>query len=421
MFISHLFKLFVTSLALLASFCLPVQAKPEAQNRYASIIIDYDTLEVLHARKIDSARYPASLTKMMTLYLTFDALNRGDIHLNEQLPISANAARTPPVKLGLRAGRSISVDDAIRGLAVRSANDAAVVLAERLGGSEREFAELMTLKAKALGMKSSIFQNAHGLPNPGQTSTARDMAKLAEALLRNHGNYYPYFSDAKFTYGGRTYNNHNTLLRTVEGVDGFKTGFTNASGYNLVLSAERNKRRIIAVVMGGASGKSRDTHMADLIERGFSVLDQNRERSAVTQIAKLDQDLFAPTSTRKVEAVPNRIQAFSLRAAKGHAQNTVRIVSGPDHITIPNTPLTEGWTIQIGIYPTEAAARHAAESAQADTTLDLFNARPKLVPLYGGQDSFYRARLTGLLHKQAVETCKTLASRGQFCLVIAPT
>ena len=270
---------FVITIILIFTAFFPIssvnaEAKTNGKNKYASIIIDHDTLEVLHARKIDSARYPASLTKMMTLYLTFDALNRGEIRLDEKMHISANAARTPPVKLGLKAGQTITVNEAIQALAVRSANDAAVVLAERLGGSEAEFANQMTTKAKALGMRSTIFQNPHGLPNPAQTSTARDMAKLAEALLRNHPSYYPYFSQREFAYRGRVYRNHNALLGTVEGVDGFKTGYTRASGYNLVLSAERNGRRVIAVVMGGASGKSRNQHMSDLIERGFTVLNQ---------------------------------------------------------------------------------------------------------------------------------------------------
>ena len=174
-------------------------------NKYASIIVDADSLEILHARKIDDSRYPASLTKMMTLYLTFDALDKGQISLREPMLISGRAARTAPVKLGLKAGRTINVEQAILALTVRSANDAAVVLAERLGGSVDEFADQMTAKAKALGMRSTVFMNPHGLPNSAQTTTARDMAKLAQALLNDHGKYYGYFSQATFTYHGRTY------------------------------------------------------------------------------------------------------------------------------------------------------------------------------------------------------------------------
>ncbi|MBL4871237.1 MAG: D-alanyl-D-alanine carboxypeptidase, partial [Robiginitomaculum sp.] len=163
-------------------------------NKYASIIVDADSLEILHARKIDAERYPASLTKMMTLYLTFDALENGQVRLREPLDISARAARTPAVKLGLKAGGTITTEQAILALSVRSANDAAIVLAERLGGSTEEFANKMTAKAKALGMRSTVFKNPHGLPDAGQITTARDMAKLAQALLQNHAKYYPYFS-----------------------------------------------------------------------------------------------------------------------------------------------------------------------------------------------------------------------------------
>ena len=181
----------VVAFACVISLGVSAWAKPTEQNKYASIIIDVDSMEILHARKIDRLRYPASLTKMMTLYLTFDALERGELRLDEPMLISQRAARTAPVKLGLRSGRTITVHQAIQALSVKSANDAAVVLAERLGGSEQEFARAMTAKAKALGMQRTVFRNANGLPDDRQFTTARDMGKLAEALLRTHGKYYP--------------------------------------------------------------------------------------------------------------------------------------------------------------------------------------------------------------------------------------
>ena len=290
-------------------------AKP---NKYASIIIDSNSLEILHARKIDDARFPASLTKMMTLYLTFDALEMGVLTLNEPMHVSRNAVRTPPVKLGLIAGRTISVEQAILALTVRSANDVAVVFAERLGGSVDKFAMQMNAKAKALGMEATIFKNPHGLPDSAQVTTARDMAKLAQALLKNHRKYYPYFSARTFTYQGRTYKNHNALLGKVEGVDGFKTGFTNGSGYNLVLSAKRDGHRIIAVVLGGASGKSRDRHMSDLIERGFDVVNRKQKGQIIHTV-------------RKTEPVPN-----------SHKNHIIRAVH--------TTPTQHNWAIQIGAF-----------------------------------------------------------------------
>ena len=398
---------------------------PKTQNKYASIIIDSDSLEILHARKIDGARYPASLTKMMTLYLTFDALNRGEITLDEPMRISANAARTPPVKLGLKAGKTITVSQAIQALAVRSANDAAVVLAERLGGSEAEFADQMTRKAKALGMRSTIFQNPHGLPNSAQISTARDMAKLADAIMRNHKQYYPYFSQRSFSYNGQKYNNHNALLGTVDGVDGFKTGYTRASGYNLVLSAKRDGRRIIAVVMGGASGKSRNQHMADLIERGFTVMQQNdenraRDRQKVLS-ANLNADLVIPPAPRLVEKPTDRIQAFTLRAGSGHSQETVRIVRGANNMMIPAAHNPNSWAIQIGTFRTEYHAQQANSFLLNDIALNIQTARPHIIPVQKSSGPLFRARLGGISHKQASVACKTLASRGQSCLVISPS
>ncbi len=235
--------------------------------RYASIVVDTDSLEIIHARQIDAPRFPASLTKVMTLYLTFDALDLGLTHLDEPIKISPNAAHTPPVGLKLKAGQTITVEEAIQALTVRSANDVAVALAEHLAGSESAFTDKMNQKAQKLGMLHTTFKTASGLPHPQQTTNARDMAKLAMAMLTNHKRYYHYFGQEEFRYKNRTYRNTNALLGNTQGVDGFKTGYTNDSGYNLIISAQRDNRRIIAVVLGGASVKSRDQHMKDLIER----------------------------------------------------------------------------------------------------------------------------------------------------------
>ena len=379
-------------LLIMCAACVGVTAGQTASakpNKYASIIIDSDSLEILHARKIDDARYPASLTKMMTLYLTFDALEMGVLTLNESMHVSRNAARTLPVKLGLKAGRTISVKQAILALTVRSANDVAIVLAERLGGSVDEFAVQMNTKAKALGMKATVFKNPHGLPDSAQVTTARDMAKLAQALLKNHRKYYPYFSARTFTYQGRTYKNHNALLGKVEGVDGFKTGFTNGSGYNLVLSAKRDGHRIIAVVLGGASGKSRDRHMSDLIERGFDVVNRKQKGQIIHTV-------------RKTEPVPNSQKNHVIRAV--HA-----------------APIKHNWAVQIGAYSTAKLAHNAVQNTQLEPTLNLANSIEKIIPLTRTNGNIYRARLTGLSHEKANLVCKTLAARAHSCLVVAPS
>jgi D-alanyl-D-alanine carboxypeptidase len=244
-------------------------AAPSWAGKYASIVIDLDTHQVMHARDADEVRHPASLTKVMTLYLVFDALDAGKLKLSDRMPVSKTASRAQPSKLGLKAGSTIKVEDAIRALVTKSANDVAIVFAEKLGGTEAKFATKMNAKAKELGMSATTFRNASGLPDKRQVTTARDMAKLAEAVYADHQKRYNYFSLSSFTWNKRKYTNHNELLKKVEGVDGIKTGFTNASGYNLMASAERDGRRVIAVMLGGTTGRSRDQHVADLLEAAF--------------------------------------------------------------------------------------------------------------------------------------------------------
>ena len=285
--------------------------------RYASIVVDSDTLEIIHARQIDEQRFPASLTKVMTLYMTFDAINAGTLRLSDRMVVSANAARTPPVDAGLRTGQSITVEQAIQALAVRSANDAAVVLAEHLAGSEEAFASRMTARARDLQMMQTHFHTASGLPHPEQTTTARDMAKLATAMLAHYRHSYHYFGQGEFHFNGRRYRNSNRLLRDVPGVDGLKTGFTNDSGYNLIISAERDGRRIVAVVLGGASGQSRDNHMRDLVERSFKALDLKPPsiKPQVT-VAKAPSVVVPPMVKKVVPPIQSAPGVVRLRGAE---------------------------------------------------------------------------------------------------------
>lgn len=256
--------------ALLAS---ALAGEVRAQERYASIVIEADTDEVLHARYADELRYPASLTKVMTLYMLFDALDAGTISLTERLPVSAAADRMPASDLGLRAGSTIAVEDAIHALVTKSANDVAVVVAERIGGTEERFAALMTVKARQLGLSQTRFYNASGLPDDRQVTTARDMARLAEAVMEDHADYYHYFANPRFTWGRTTYKNHNSLLEDVDGVDGIKTGYTRASGFNLMASARRDGQRVIAIMLGGNSARARNAHVTDLIEAAYTALE----------------------------------------------------------------------------------------------------------------------------------------------------
>ena len=242
-----------------------------SQPRYAAIVVDASNGEVLYAKRADDLRYPASITKIMTLYLTFEALSTGRLKLTDRVPLSEHAYNQAPSKSTLRPGESLSVDDAMRIVAVHSANDIAVALAEKIGGSESKFAQLMTLRAQELGMANTRFLNANGLPDPRHVTTARDFAILARAVMRDYPQYFDYFGLRDCVVAGKLYENHNHLLRE-PGYDGFKTGFTNAAGYNLVASAVRDNRRLITVVLGGSSAALRDENVQTLMNAGFDVM-----------------------------------------------------------------------------------------------------------------------------------------------------
>jgi D-alanyl-D-alanine carboxypeptidase len=266
-------------IAVTTSLAIAVSTPAEAARRkhkasaynppYADMILDVNSGRVLHAVNEDALRHPASLTKIMTLYLLFEQLDRGKISLNTPLEISAHAAAQAPSKLGLRPGSTIEVEDAIKALVTKSANDIAVAVAENLGGSESAFAEEMTRKARSLGMSRTVYRNASGLPNPEQVTTARDLTILARAIQDRFPKYYRYFQTRSFTFAGATHRNHNNLLGKVEGLDGIKTGFTNASGFNHVTNVKTDDRHIVGVVLGGRSARSRDQQMASLIERAL--------------------------------------------------------------------------------------------------------------------------------------------------------
>jgi D-alanyl-D-alanine carboxypeptidase len=265
--------LLTVSVSVLIALSSPAEARRKHRKAgggynppYAAIVVDAKTGRVLHAQNEEALRHPASVTKVMTLYLVFEQLERGRIALDTPLQVSANAARQAPSKLGLRPGSSIAVEDAIKALVTKSANDVAVVVAENLGGSEEAFAEHMTRKARALGMSRTVYRNASGLPDPEQVTTARDLTILARAIQDRFPRHYKFFQTRAFHYAGASYRNHNKLLGRVHGVDGIKTGFTRASGFNLMTSARTDDRHIVAVVLGGRSGASRDQAMASLVK-----------------------------------------------------------------------------------------------------------------------------------------------------------
>jgi D-alanyl-D-alanine carboxypeptidase len=254
-----------------------------AEGRYAAFVMDARSSEVLLSDQADERRFPASLTKMMTLYLLFDAIERGDVTMDTRLTASRHAANQPASHLGVAAGDTLTVEDAIYALVVNSANDVAVMVGEHLAGSEERFATQMTRRAMMLGMLDTRFANASGLPNPLQTTTARDMARLGQALWTDFPDYYCYFEAADFTWGAVRSRNHNRLLRRAEGVDGIKTGYTRASGYNVTVSAERDGRRLIVVVMGGDTAAERDAQASHLLDVGFEESERRDTAAAASQ------------------------------------------------------------------------------------------------------------------------------------------
>jgi D-alanyl-D-alanine carboxypeptidase len=259
------------------------QARESYSPAFSSIIVDGNSGATLSANSPDASRHPASLTKIMTLYLLFERLDAGTMKLDSEMSVSERASEQAPTKLGLRPGQTIRVEDAIKGLVTRSANDAAVVIAEAIGGDEAEFAKLMTRKARSLGMTRTIYRNASGLPNDEQVTTARDQSTLGRAIQDRFPRYYRYFSTTAFNYHGQSIRNHNHLLGKVEGVDGIKTGYTRSSGFNLVTSLRRGNRHLIGVVMGGRSSGSRDATMRNLLAENLEKGATRRTVAAITE------------------------------------------------------------------------------------------------------------------------------------------
>ena len=263
----------VCAVLMLAAGCAttgePIQAMapPGSATKYSALVIDAASGDTLYQANATATRYPASLTKMMTLYLLFEALDQGRVSKTTEIPVSSFAARQPPSKMGLKTGQSIDVESAILALTVKSGNDCAVAVAEYLGGTEEQFAQQMTARARQLGMTGTVFRNASGLPDPDQRTTARDMAVLGMALRSRFPQHYHYFSQRDFTYRGRLVRGHNDLIGRVEGVDGIKTGYIRASGYSVVTSVRRGSKRLIVVVMGADSARARNAHVEELIEK----------------------------------------------------------------------------------------------------------------------------------------------------------
>jgi D-alanyl-D-alanine carboxypeptidase len=368
-----------------------------ANERYAGIVWDITSGKVLYSDAADERRYPASLTKMMTLYVLFENLEKGRVTLKTPLKVSPHAAAQVPTKLGLKAGETIPVEAAIKALVTRSANDAAVVIAENLAGSEPAFAEHMTRTAHDLGMTSTRFRNASGLPNPDQVTTARDMMMLGTALQVRFPRYYSYFKTRSFTYKGRTYRSHNRLVGRVNGVDGIKTGYIRASGFNVVTSVRRGGRKIVAVVLGGRTAKNRDSHMASLISRHLPKAQTGKGYAAavLAMVKKSPVVVASADPSLGATSLPPTMVDTAAAALPGATNG--------------------GYLIQIGALPSSEAAERMLKEAQSTYGGILAG----LTPVTETYKNFVRARFAGFADRKAArDTCEQLRKHEVPCLAL---
>lgn len=384
-------------------FLIALPSSVMAANKYASIVIDAETGRVLHEAYADSKRFPASLTKMMTLYMLFEALDAGEITPETRMKVSKRAAGQAPTRLGLKPGSTIGVEEAINALATKSANDVAAVVAEHLGKKEYLFAIKMTKKARALGMSKTTFKNASGLPNRRQVSTARDMAILSARLFKDFPQYYAYFSRPKFTYKGKTYRSHNNLLTKYEGADGIKTGYTRASGFNLAASAERDGQRLIGVVLGGRSVRTRDRHLTDLLDKGFAVLFHRPETVIAAKRIEALQDSFM---TAEVE---------SAVSSESIGDRDLDLDKVPTWVIVEET-----WGIQVGAFRAQSTAQRVAEEA-AEKLEDYGDLRAVTERVRIKGRTLYRARILGLERRNLVQACAVVVPKNMDnCLAVRP-
>ena len=352
---------------------------------YADIVVDANSGTVLHSTNPDARRHPASLTKIMTLYLLFEQLEAGKLKLDSQLKVSADAAGQMPTKLGLKAGSTIQVEDAIKGIITRSANDASVVVAEAIAGDEDDFAKLMTRKALALGMSRTVYRNASGLPDDDQVTTARDQATLGRAIQERFPKYYKYFSIRSFTFRGQSIGNHNHLLGRVDGVDGIKTGYINASGFNLVTSVHRGNRYLVAVVMGGGSAGSRDAKMRELINDKIAQASTKRTAPMVAE-AGAPETTSEAKAAAKVEAKPEAKSASrSSRSPAPPARRRASLPGSPRAepaatATLPQSRVAAGSTDPIRPVPVKTLTVKSGAPTPAPRRRLLRNRRPSLHP-----------------------------------------
>lgn len=468
-----LFTTLVLSCLVLLGTLHPAAAKVQ----FSAIAVDARTGKILFSSDIDGPRHPASLTKVMTLYVLFQDLKAGRLKLTSDLKVSSRAASMQPSKLGLKPGSTIAVEDAIKALVTRSANDVAATIGENLEGTEANFAARMTRTARAIGMSKTTFKNASGLPNPAQVTTARDFATLSLRIQRDFPEYYPYFRITSFNYGKQTIRSHNRLLGRFQGTDGIKTGYIKASGFNLTTSAKRGNKRIVGVVMGGSSGGARDKYMMAMLERAFPkcVDGETIAMAAGTSVgASVPETKVAVVIPKEkpgvdTKGLDKKIQVASIADEPVPAEETnfEKLMANPDDVSAPDTKVLEAkieetavasaeepdeaaesaptklpfevkkevkapaekkkvasvepsWNIQIGAYPKKEEARLKLKEIRASGYKFLNGKQAITVEVQKGAKTVYRARFSGFTQKTAKAACAQLSKKGLTCLAFSP-
>jgi D-alanyl-D-alanine carboxypeptidase len=482
-FSSALFSIRVASFCMLvAVFTLTLfnnahAAQEVYPNKYAAFVMDADTGLILYQKNANKRLHPASLTKMMTLLMLFDAIDNGKIRMHSRITMSKHAASMVPSKLGLAPGETIKVEDAIYALVTKSANDVAVAVAEKIGGSEERFANMMTKKARILGMSKTRFRNASGLHDPKQVSSARDMGRLGRIMVKDYSRYYHYFSAKTFTYKGKTYRGHNRLMDTYPGMDGLKTGYISASGFNLVSSAKINNRRLVGVVFGGKTSKSRNARMEKLLDLGFRRIGEvniavssvpiptrkpitNTELAAIINSNNTDNGASSEAATdpkkstnwtrwAMLDAMADN-SVFNRMIGEGDYDSSIRsrietgliavssimgekipsyvfdaeVSSAPIAPSIPpikknalySPSAQDSWTIQVGAFSSRSRTNQALSKTFSKLPLSLKNGKATIAPKQTRSGWIYRARIAGYTKIAANEACKILSD----CLVLQP-
>jgi D-alanyl-D-alanine carboxypeptidase len=433
---------------------------PAYAAKFSSVVVDARTGAIISADDLDGKRYPASLTKMMTLYVLFQDLKAGRLKLSTPLKVSRRAAGMSPSKLGLKPGSTITVEQAIKALVIKSANDAAATVGENLGrGSEAAFAQRMTRVAHSIGMSRSSFKNASGLPNPGQFTTARDMATLGLRLMRDFPQYYPYFRSTSFVFKGRVIRGHNRLVGRFEGTDGIKTGYINASGYNLVTSTKRDGKRVVGVVMGARSSGTRNAHMMTIIARALTKAKAGNTVAAVAGSAKgvinplakakisdvaeaqpteqapeHDKDLLAAVSaeaaveTKEEEGEDEGPQVLEAKLEETVPETRKQAGKLPfavkpaakksDELTVASLPDT--YTVQIGAFTDKKEAQTTLGNMRAAVGREMKGKDAYTIAVKKNGKVSYRVMISGFSEKTAKQSCAKASKLGKACTVVNP-